>query len=229
MCSATMMPTMAAVYPSTLSAVSPSSTRSQDGVGGRSRAAALAVSAVAGLTLGVLTQLGQSRLPEALHSLVNSAAPWVLVAFAVALLGRTGPVAGVCAVLSLAASEIGYVATAATEGYGSAPTTVVFWLSAALFFGPLVGLAAYFWRTRATPWGGLGGGLVAGFVGGEGLAAYLTVRGTTSGAYWIAQVLVGLALLAFVGRRTSFGWAMAAFAIGVGLLLATRSASLAGA
>jgi hypothetical protein len=189
----------------------------------------MAVSAVAGLTLGGLTQLGQSRLPEALHPLVNSAAPWVLVAFAVAMPGRTARVAGVCALLSLAASEIGYVAMAATRGFASAPTTVVFWLSAALFFGPLVGLAAYSWRTRATPWGALGGGLVAGIVGGEGLAAYLTVRGTTSGAYWIAQVLVGLALLAFVGRRTSFGWAIAAFAVGVGLLLATRSGSLVGA
>jgi hypothetical protein len=189
----------------------------------------LAVSAVAGLTLGGLTELGQSRLPEALHPLVNSAAPWVLVAFAVGLLGRTARLAGVGAVLSLAGSEIGYVAMAATRGFGSAATTVVFWLSAALFFGPLVGLAAYFWRTRGTPWGGLGGGLVAGIVGGEGLAAYLTVRGTTSGAYWIAQVLVGLAMLSLVSRRTSFGWAIAAFAVGVGLLLATRSASLIGA
>jgi hypothetical protein len=184
------------------------------------------VSVVAGLTLGGLTQLGQSRLPEALHTLANSAAPWVLVAFAVALLGRTARVAGVCAMLSLAASEIGYVATAASRGFGSSPTSVVFWLSAALFFGPLVGLAAYFWRARETQRGGLGGGLVAGIVSGEGLAAYLTVRGTTSGAYWIAQVLVGLALLALVGRRTSFGWAVAAFAVGVGLLVATRSASL---
>jgi hypothetical protein len=132
-------------------------------------------------------------------------------------------------VLSLAASEIGYVAMAATGGFGSAPTTLVFWLSAAVFFGPPVGCAAYFWRKGAAPWGGLGGGLVAGIVGGEGLAAYLTVRDTTSGAHWVAQVLVGFALLALVGRRTSFGWAVAAFAVGVGLLLATRSASLAAA
>jgi hypothetical protein len=229
MCSAAMTSTMAAVYPSTLPALSPSITSNRDSVGGRSRGTALVVSTVAGLTIGGLTQLGQSRLPEVLHPLVNSAAPWVLVAFAVALLGRSARVSGVCAVLSLAASEIGYVAMAATGGFGSAPTTVVFWLSAAVFFGPLVGCAAYFWRTRATPWGGLGGGLVAGIVGGEGLAAYLTVRDTTSGAYWVAQVLVGLALLALVGRRTSFGWAVAAFAVGVGLLLATRSASLAGA
>jgi predicted lipid-binding transport protein (Tim44 family) len=76
-------------------------------------------------------------------------------------------------------------------------------LSAAVFLGPVVGLAAYFWRTRATPWGGLGGGLVAGIVCGEGLAAHLTVRDTTSGVYLVAQVLVGLALLTFAGRRTS--------------------------
>jgi hypothetical protein len=57
-------------------------------------------------------------MPEELHPLVNSAAPWVLVAFAVALLGRTARVAGVCAVLLLAASEIGYVTLAATRGFG---------------------------------------------------------------------------------------------------------------
>jgi hypothetical protein len=229
MWSAAQTPTMAAVFPSTLPAVSPSSTGDQDGAGARSPGTALAVSAVVGLALGGLTQLGQSRLPEALHPLANSAAPWVLVAFAVAMLGRTARVAGACAVLSLAASEIGYMAVAASSGFASAPTTVVFWLCAALFFGPLVGLAAYLWRVGETPWGGLGAGLVAGIVSGEGLAAYLTVRGTTSGGYWIVQMLVGLALLTVVGRRARFGWAVAAFAVGVGLLLATRSGALVGA
>jgi hypothetical protein len=187
---------------------------------------ALAASTVIGLCVGGLTQLAQSFLPEPLQSLANSAAPWLLVAFTVSLLASSPWVAGACGVLSLATSEIGYVATAGVRGFGSAPTTVAFWLAAALCFGPLVGVTAYFVRARETPWGGLGGGLVAGVVGGEGLAAYLTVRDTTSGGYWTGQMVVALVLLTIVGRRTGGGWAIAAFPVGVALLLATRSSAL---
>jgi hypothetical protein len=106
---------------------------------------------------------------------------------------------------------------------------VAFWLAAAVVFGPPAGLAAYFLRTRKAPWGALGGGLVAGIVSGEGLASYVTVRDTTTPAYWVAQMGVGVILLALVGRRTSIGWALPAFTIGVTALLATRYVPMLGA
>jgi hypothetical protein len=131
-------------------------------------------------------------------------------------------------VLTLAAAEIGYVVVAATKGFTSASTTVTFWPIAAICFGAPVGLAAYSLRAGDAPWGAVGGGLVAGIVSGEGLASYLTVRDTTNAGYWIAQMIVGLVILTLVGRRTGYVWALAAFAVGVGVLLATRSVPVFG-
>ena len=190
---------------------------------------AVTLSAVGGLVFGGLTQLGQTYLPDWLHSLANSGAPWVLIAFASAQLSRAMWVACLSGTLALAGLEIGYVVMAAMRNFGSASTTVTFWLTAAVVFGPLAGLAAYFVRTRQVPWGALGGGLVAGIVTGEGLASYVTIRDTTTPAYWVGQMIFGVVLLALVGRRTSFGWAVAAFTIGVAGLLATRYVPMFGA
>ncbi len=180
------------------------------------------VSAATGLLFGALTELGQTYLPEWLHSLANSGSPWVLVAVGVALPNRTPRSATVAGFLALAGLEIGYVALADVRHFPSAPNTVTFWLLAAAVFGPLAGLVAHSLRARTAPWSALGGGLLAGIVSGEGLAAYLSVRDTTSPGYWVAQTAVGIAIVVIVGRRSVFGWALAAFAVGVAGLLATR-------
>lgn len=70
---------------------------------------------------------------------------------------------------------------------------------------------------------------MAGIVSGEGLASYLTVRDTTSPGYWIGQMIIGVILVAIVGRRTRSMWAAPAFAIGVGGLWATRFVTMFGA
>ena len=64
--------------------------------------------------------------------------------------------------------------------------------------------------------------MLAGVVSGEGHAAYLSVRDTTSPGYWVAQMAVGLVVLAFVGQRTTSGRAVVTFAVAVAALLATR-------
>jgi hypothetical protein len=180
------------------------------------------VSAAMGLLFGALTELGQTYLPEWLHSLANSGSPWVLLAVGLALPSRTRRSAAVAGSLALAGLEIGYVALADVRHFPSAPTTVTFWLLAAAVFGPLAGLVAYSLRARTAPWNALGGGLLAGILSGEGLAAYLSVRDTTSPGYWVAQTAVGMVIVVIVGRRSVFGWALAAFALGVAALLATR-------
>jgi hypothetical protein len=180
------------------------------------------VSAATGLLFGALTELGQTYLPEWLHSLANSGSPWVLLAVGLALLTRTPRSAAVAGFLALAGLEIGYVAMADARHFPSAPTTVTFWLLAAAVFGPLAGLVAHSLRARTAPWNAVGGGLLAGIVSGEGLAAYLSVRDTTSPGYWVAQMAVGMAIVVIVGRRSVFGWALAAFAVGIAALLATR-------
>lgn len=183
---------------------------------------ALAVAAGGGLVLGGLTQVGQSSLPSWLSSLANSGAPWVPVAFGLALsagpLGRP-PLPGRWHWPGL---EIGYVIVAALRNFPSASTAVIFWLVAAVAFGPPAGLGAYFLRVRKAPWDALGGGLLAGIVAGEGLVAFLKVRDTTSPGYWIAQLVVGAVLAVLVGRWTGSAWVLGAFLVGVAALGATR-------
>jgi hypothetical protein len=200
-----------------------------DARGGLPLPTAVALVAAAGLVFGGLTQLGQSYLPEWLGSLANSGAPWVLVAVGLSLVSHTPWAACACGVTALAGMEIGYVIVAAVRGFPSAGTTVAFWLTAAVAFGPVAGLAGYFLLMRKAPWDALGAGLVAGIVSGEGLVSYLTVRDTTTPAYWIGQMILGLVLVALVGRRTDFGWAVLAFAVGIGALAATRLVPMLGA
>ena len=196
--------------------------------GGLPPGAALAASAAGGFVVGGLTQLGQTHLPDALHPLANSGAPWVLIAFGLALLARTVWVACLCGALALVGLEMGYVVIAAMRGFPSAPSTVAFWLTAGVVFGPLAGMAGYYLRARRATLGAVGGGLVAGIVSGEGLAAYLTVRDTSEPAYWIGQMAVGAIVLALVVRRTGSLWATVAFAVGVAGLLATRHVPMFG-
>lgn len=201
----------------------------QDAAYGPAVPVALALSALGGVTFGGLTQLGQSFLPDWLHSVANSAAPWVVLAFLFALLSRAMWAACASGLLTLAGLELGYVAMASIRGYPSAVTTVAFWLVAAVVFGPPVGLGAYLLRIRAERWGAAGGGLLAGIVSGEGLSSYLRIRDTTSPGYWIAEMLVGLGLLGLVCRRAGVGWAIAGFVVGVVCLLATGYVSVFGA
>lgn len=184
---------------------------------------ALTLATLGGLLFGGLTQLGQSALPESLHSLANSAAPWVLTAFGFALLSRARWAAALSGTLTLAGHEVGYIAVAAMRDLPSASTTVAFWLTAAVIIGPLVGWAAYFLRVHDPQWGGVGGGLVAGIVSGEGLVSFLTVRDTTTPGYWVTQMTVGALLLALISRRSHWAWALTGFAVGIAGLLATRS------
>jgi hypothetical protein len=186
----------------------------------------IAIAAAAGLFFGGLTELGQTYLPDRLLGLTNSGAPWMLIAVGLALLSRTLLTAAIAGMLALAGLEIGYVTLAELRHFPSAWTTVTFWLLAAAAFGPIAGLTAQSLRTGRTPWNAVEGGLVAGIVSGEGLAAYLTVRDTTSPSYWIVQMVVGVLLLAVVVRRSAFTWAVSAFIIGVVAMLATRTVAI---
>jgi hypothetical protein len=184
--------------------------------------AALAASLVVGLVLGALTQVGQTWLSDAVRSLANSGAPWVLVAFLLGLPASSARAAGLCGAICLGALELGYVVTAAVRGFPSSSTTVAFWLTAAVLFGPVAGLAGYGVRARLRPWGAVGGGVVSGIVSGEALVSYTTVRDTTSPGYWVGQALLGAVLVTVVGRRAGYMWALVGYLVGAFTLVATR-------
>jgi hypothetical protein len=178
--------------------------------------------AVAGLLLGVLTAYAQGWLNGDLNSLANSAAPWSLVAFALASPSRARWLAALCGALALALLEVGYVVGSALKGYSSAPSTVAFWLLAAAVVGPMLGLAGHAARSGPPVLAAVGSGFIAGVLVGEGLYGLSHLR--VPGYSW-GEIVGGLALLAVLtGRRPPSWWsagaALAATAVVAGSVAA---------
>ncbi len=96
-----------------------------------------------GLAGGALTSFGQSVLPGGWHALVNSAAPWVMVAF---LIGLRAPGrwhrAAAAGVLSQVGLVVGYYATSELRGFAAGMSAVVIWIVAGVVAGPVYGAAA---------------------------------------------------------------------------------------
>jgi Family of unknown function (DUF6518) len=110
--------------------------------------ARLALVVVVGFAVGAATEWSVLYLPFTLEPLGNTAAPWVLVAGAVALTGRRLGESVLLAVVALIALVLGFYEAEAYRGWSVARHQVVFWSVASLAVGPLVGLAAA-WIRRA--------------------------------------------------------------------------------
>ena len=174
-----------------------------------------AVIVVVALTLGVLTAFAQGWLPEQLGSLANSAGTWALAAFILALLvSTTAQEAVAFGSLSLLGLLAGYVVGAQTRDVPSSTTTVAFWIAAALIAGPLLGLSAYWIKSRRDLLAAIGVGLVSGVLIGEGIYGLTQIADTTYPPYWWGEIVVGLILLV-VGARRLLGVRAVTLAIGV--------------
>jgi hypothetical protein len=158
------------------------------------RLAAFAVAV--GLVVGGLTAYAQGWLSDDVGSLANSAGPWALAAFAVALTAGSTTQAAASGWLVLTSCEVGYAICTELRGDSNSTRTVMFWLCAALIAGPLLGIAAQWARTDRAEQRGLGIGVIAGVLCGEGVYGLTTVSETTSNAYWTIEIVIGLALLA---------------------------------
>ncbi|MFC0862399.1 DUF6518 family protein [Sphaerimonospora cavernae] len=97
---------------------------------------------VVGLVGGALTSFGQSVLTGGWHALVNSASPWVMIAFLVGL-GARGrwPRAVVAGLVSQVGLVVGYYATSELRGFAAGMSAVVIWVVASLVAGPAYGAA----------------------------------------------------------------------------------------
>ncbi|ROO87297.1 hypothetical protein EDD29_4894 [Actinocorallia herbida] len=101
-----------------------------------------ALALVVGLAGGALTSFGQSVLTGGWHALVNSAAPWVMVAFLVGSCARgrwRGAV--VAGLLSQAGLVAGYYVTSELRGYAAGTTSVLIWIAAGTIAGPVYAAA----------------------------------------------------------------------------------------
>ncbi len=177
--------------------------------GVRSAAAVTTFGAVVGLAAGVLTSYGQLWLPAGMLSLANSAASWCVVAGLVALLARSVPLGAVAGTVALLGMDVGYGIASELRGYTYSTQAALFWAIAALVVGPVVGAGVQWLRHDRPLLAPLTTGVLAGVVLGEGAYGLLVVAESTSPAYWVAQIALGLvglvaacALLLRTPRRT---------------------------
>lgn len=156
--------------------------------------ARLALAVVAGFAAGAITEGLVLRVSFSLVPLTNSAAPWVLVAFAVALTGRDAREAVVLAIVSFLALVLGFYLAQATRGWAVSHHQVAFWFVAGLIAGPCVGLAAGWLRHGPRAGGAVGAGVIGGIFVGEAIYGLRELRFSSPAGYWHAQIVVGVVL-----------------------------------
>lgn len=165
-------------------------------------AARLTLAAALGLAAGALTQWSVVHLPASLEPLSNTAAPWVLIAFAVALTGRGMGESLVLAVVTLITLVLGFYVAQEIRGWAVSLHQVEFWSVTSVVMGPLIGLAASWVRDAGSVAGAIGAGVVGGLLVGEAVHGLTALRFTSSPGYWDVQFILGvvLALVATLWR-----------------------------
>lgn len=147
-----------------------------------------------GLIAGGAQSWAVLRLPAALVPLDNTAAPWFLVAFAVAMFARRIGGSISLALVCLLATVAGFYAVEAVRGLGVSPHQVVQWSACSVVAGPLVGLAAGACRHAGRLPAAFGAGLLGGLLAGEALWDLTGLRFSNPTEYGHVQFVVGVAL-----------------------------------
>jgi hypothetical protein len=156
--------------------------------------ARLTLAAGVGLPAGALTEWSVPHLPFSVEPLGNSAAPWVLVAFVVALTARRTGESLVLAVVALVGLVLGFYLAEAYRGWPVSRHQVVFWSVASVVVGPLVGLAAGWLRHAGRTAGALGGGVIGGLLVGEAVYGLTKLKLSSPSGYWRVQFISGVGL-----------------------------------
>jgi hypothetical protein len=188
-------------------------------------APALLTAAAAGVTAGGLTAYLQGILSADWNTVANSGAVWTLVAAAVAgLVGRQRAIAVSVGMLVLVGEVVGYYAYVSDVLHLPVlQAEEALWTVAALWIGPLAGLAAF-----AIRWGSPQHRVLAlltfcGVVGGEGAYLWRLAEVPAAGIAELAAAGVGaaavmIAVPAAVGARVLA--AVGGIAVAVGVYLA---------
>jgi hypothetical protein len=147
-----------------------------------------------GLAAGAATEWSVLHLPLSLAPLANSAAPWILVAFALALTARRMGESLVLAVVTLLALVLGFYVAEAYRGWPVSQHQVEFWAAASVAVGPLVGLAAGWFRGAGRTAGALGAGVLGGLLAGEAVYGLTELKLSSPADYWHVQFVLGVGL-----------------------------------
>lgn len=157
-------------------------------------AARLTVAAAFGLLAGAMTQWSVLHLPTSLEPLPNTAAPWVLLVFVVALTGRSMSESLVLAVVTLVTLVLGFYVGEALRGWSVSRHQVEFWSATSVAVGPLVGLAAGWFRHAGRAAGAIGAGVIGGLLAGEAVYGLTSYKFSSPADYWRAQFVLGIGL-----------------------------------
>jgi Family of unknown function (DUF6518) len=156
--------------------------------------ARLVLAATVGFAAGALTEWSVPHLSFTLEPLSNAAAPWVLLAFAVALTARRMEEALLLAVVTFLALVLGFYVAEAIRGWPVSRHQVVFWFVASFIAGPLVGLAAEWLRRGGRVAGGIGAGIVGGILIGEAVHFLRQPWFLSPHRFWHVQLALGIGL-----------------------------------
>jgi hypothetical protein len=153
---------------------------------------------VAGLTTGVLTQVGQGALPDGWSQAANAISPWLLVAFLVGSTMPDTPRAAAAGFGTLLLALVGYDAMILVRyGYGPSVGSLVFWGLGALVGGPVFGVAGRAWRTGSPRPRAAALGLLVAVAVAEGIYNAVVLEHPAVGAGF---VLAGLLVPLVLGR-----------------------------
>lgn len=151
--------------------------------------AALLGAAITGVGAGALTAYLQGVLSENWNTIANSGAVWTVVAFAAALVfGRSRFSAGLSGTLVLVGEVAGYYAYVADVRHLPVlHAAELLWTLAALWVGPLAGLAAWAVRWGRPDQRSIALAAMAGVVAGEG--CYLIRVAAVPRSGWVEVVI----------------------------------------
>ncbi len=176
---------------------------------------------IAGLGLGVGTQILQGVLPDRWGVLANSGVVWATGAFALGAILRDVRSAAIGGAIELViASCIFYVAVGWFEGSSSNPRSAIIWSCAGIVAGSVFGAAGHLAR-RSAVWRDPAWAFVAGATAAEG--AYLTwqVGTTTLRPAGLVELGIAAALVARCMIRTRRHTLTAALFVATGVLTLT--------
>lgn len=159
-------------------------------------AVALVGASLTGIAAGALTAYLQGVLSADWNTIANSGAVWTVAAFAAALaFGRTRFVAALAATLVLVGEVAGYYAYVADVRHlPMLHTAELLWTLAALWIGPLAGLAAWAVRWGRPDQRTVALAALAGVVAGEGLYLIRVAAVPRSGWVEVGLAVIGAAV-----------------------------------
>ena len=173
--------------------------------------------ALAGLATGVLTQLGQSVLPDGWSQVANAISPWLIVAFLVGSRMPDRRWAAGAGIATLVLALVGYYAmTELRYGIGGGTSSLLFWGLGAIVGGPVFGIAGLAWRVGPARQRALAIGLVAAVAIAEGIYHAVVLSTPDVGAGFIVAGLLAPLVLgrSWEDRRWGYVATIPALALG---------------